>query len=123
LDVVGGLYTTPRELCDYLIAANSNNLYDLWGRQGRVSAEAVWHEWRSTTLTVLDELGAREKVSDYCYETTKLAIDRREGKACVFISNIGLEQIEAVYDDRIASRLSAGTVVSLDGDDRRLDAK
>jgi hypothetical protein len=38
----------------------------------------------------------------------------------VVLSNLELDTLAKVYDDRIASRLGAGTVAYLGGEDRRL---
>jgi DNA replication protein DnaC len=89
----------------------------------RVPAQTLWQEWADAPLVVLDELGVRGAVSDPQYETTKRAIDSREGKPAVFISNVGLNALAKLYDDRIASRLAAGTVFHLDTEDRRLDSR
>ena len=62
-------------------------------------------------MTVLDELGTRQQVSDFQYEVTKKAIDTREGRPAIVISNLSLTALAKVYDDRIAARLSEGTVV------------
>lgn len=83
-----------------------------------MSEAEFWAEWVRNDLTILDELGTREKVSDALYETIKRAIDSRQGKASILISNMGLDQLGKVYDDRIASRLTEGTVVELRGDRR-----
>jgi hypothetical protein len=71
-------------------------------------------------LVVLDELGCREKVTDFQYETVKAVLDARDGRPLVVASNLGPEGLAVVYDDRIASRLMAGSVLELQGEDRRL---
>ena len=43
----------------------------------------------------------------------------RRGKPLVITSNKSPEDIGAIYDDRILSRLSAGTVLEIVGPDRR----
>lgn len=82
-----------------------------------------WMNWREAEATCLDELGSRssrDKVSDHHYEAIKRAIDERHGKAAIYISNLSLDELAVVYDDRIASRLSEGTVIVFTGNDRRL---
>lgn len=81
----------------------------------------IWRHWKRCKLVVLDEIGARERVSDAHYEIVKQAIDYRQGKPAVFVSNLTLDRLAEVYDDRIASRLQAGTVLRMfDWQDRRL---
>lgn len=82
-----------------------------------------WDYWHNADITCLDELGSRsnrEKVSDHHYETVKRAIDSRQEQPAIWISNLSLEELATVYDDRIASRLSEGTVVHMAGEDRRV---
>jgi DNA replication protein DnaC len=120
LDHAGyGAYAEVGQLCEDLIAA-------LDGRFLHYSIlfypTHVWNVWISANVTVLDEVGAREKVSDHHYNVVKKALDLREGKPSVVISNLTLEAISQVYDDRVASRMSCGTVVALTGD-RRLEER
>ncbi len=84
----------------------------------RIRESEVWKEWQDAPLVVLDELGLRENVTSARYETIEKAIDLRENKPAVYISNLSLEALGRVYDDRISSRLSAGTVITMDGDRR-----
>lgn len=72
-------------------------------------------------LVVVDELGTRTTISDTHYECIQQACDYRQGYPLILISNLSLSEIEQRYDDRIASRCAAGTVVELKGIDRRAD--
>ncbi len=88
---------------------------------GNLWTETTWWRcWRDLDLVVVDEIGARKCVSDHQYLTLKRAIDGREGKPAVFISNLTPRRIAELYDDRIASRLGGGTVIPFVGNDRRL---
>ena len=90
-------------------------------RDGRsVSWNGFWAAVRSTALVVVDDLGARDRVSDHAYETLKKVLDSREGRPLIALSNARLSELARVYDDRIASRLSAGTLIALDEPDQRL---
>lgn len=84
-----------------------------------VSVEGFWGWLSGRNLIVLDELGCRGLVSDHHYEAVKRLLDERHGKPLIVIANTDLAGIERLYDDRVASRLSAGTVVSVAGKDRR----
>lgn len=81
--------------------------------------KAEWRNWFA--LCVVDEIGARRQISDTAYESIKLVLDVREEKPLLLLSNLTLEQIAAVYDDRIASRCAAGTVVMVDAVDQRVE--
>lgn len=85
----------------------------------QMTARDFWTAWRSSPLTVLDEIGQRSP-SDAQYETLKTAIDAREERPAIYISNLGLRDLGRVYDDRIVSRLAGGTVYELDVEDRRI---
>jgi hypothetical protein len=104
---------------------NEQKMRDLCYPEGRMpeyylSEGEVWKHWIRANVTVLDEIGCRSKPSDHEYQTLYKAIDLRVGAGLpmVAISNYSLVDIASIYDDRIASRLSAGTVVQCDGDRR-----
>jgi hypothetical protein len=105
-------YQTASELAERVIEAQQGRL-EVW-------VPDLWKMIRDDALVVLDELGARSRVSDHHYDCVKRLIDERLGRPLVVVSNLALDQVAEVYDDRIASRLAAGTVVLLKGDDRRL---
>ena len=120
LDAYGGgcIYTTLRDLCDDALAASRGEIGDCRG--DRMNSRKFWHEWADARITVLDEIAIRENASDFQYECLKRALDAREGKPAIYISNLGLSRISDLFDDRVASRLAMGTVLALDGEDRRL---
>jgi DNA replication protein DnaC len=119
LDHAGGLYFTAAELCETIIRAGKG-MVTLRESGRTLCPESLWSELASTRLVVLDEIGARERVSDFAYDVTKRVLDEREGKPLVVISNLGIEALTQIYDDRVSSRLAAGTGVVIEGDDRRL---
>ena len=103
------------ELHSLRLGAESGDL--LWSSGVRVWPSEVYDRWKTANVTVVDELGTRA-LTDAMYDTLKRAIDDREGKPAVYISNKSIDQLHAVYDDRIASRLAAGTVIRMTGDRR-----
>lgn len=105
-------------LVQSLIDANQGLVCDDTGQ--RIRGRTIWLGWAGADLTILDELGSRDTVTDYQYETLKRAIDTRHGKPCIWISNLSLDRLAGVYDDRIASRLAEGTVFDAGAKDRRL---
>ena len=128
----GGVYHTAASLCSVLIEAQQGRL--TWRFAGAVNAAAAvaWHRvvteqfwgWLGRApLVVLDELGSRDKVTDHHYDAVKRVLDERHGKPLAVASNHPLAALAKLYDDRVASRLAAGTVVRLQGRDRRLDPK
>ena len=85
-----------------------------------ISVLGAWHSWETAALGIIDELGGRERVSDYQRETLLGLLGKRAGRPSIYISNLSIKELADVYDDRIASRLGGGTVVMFDGPDRRL---
>lgn len=81
----------------------------------------IWTEWRNATVGFIDEIGLRREPSDAHYENLGIALDARDDMPSVYASNLDLEQLERIYDDRISSRLSKGIVVELTGPDRRCE--
>jgi DNA replication protein DnaC len=130
-------------LCDYLLAADyvfmtaaelTSRVMDTFGKPERFDWR-IFAPYREkleglvergpvkatgSRLVVLDELGTRTNVSDTHYECVQKVLDMREGVPLILISNLDARGLAKVYDDRIASRCSSGTVVPLKGRDRRI---
>lgn len=118
LDYTTGFYYTAGGLAEDIILAMKGQLATPRGTS--VGVPQLWRELRESALVVLDEVGDRAKVSDHAYECAKRLLDAREMAPLVVLSNLDLAGIAATYDDRITSRLAAGTLVRLSGPDRRL---
>jgi len=112
-------FRTITQLCCELIAVQNGER-----EYGHMTdtPEKWWRRWQEISIAVLDDMGARERVSDFHYETVKRAIDDRKGKPTIITTNLEVSAIAKTYDDRIASRLAGGTIVRFKGDDRRLAA-
>ena len=117
--VLGAIYRTSQDLC---FDANDAAFDRLQSSNGfRITLREYWRLWEQAPLAILDEVCTRGTVTDAVYDNVKLAIDTREGSPLVFISNLSLSQITQTFDDRISSRLSAGTVCLFSGDRRSGD--
>lgn len=122
LDYVGGEYYTVWSLCDLLVQSQQGRLeIESNGEIRRTYPAQFWGRVARSPLVVLDELGCRDRASDHHFECVKNLIDARHGKPLVVVSNHQLDDLARLYDDRIASRLAAGTVVEVGGKDRRLN--
>lgn len=118
----GATYYTTADLVDRIHQASYGELREDDGlnfRARRVRPHDVWHEWGLRALAVLDELGTRTP-TDSQRDVIQAAIDKREGRPLVVISNLRLPELAEVCGDRIASRLAAGTVLDFGDDDRRV---
>ena len=81
-----------------------------------------WRAVEHAILLAIDELGARANVGDLQRTTLQRILDEREerrNRVAVYISNLTPNQLAQLYDDRIMSRLTCGTVFKLVGADRR----
>jgi DNA replication protein DnaC len=116
VDWYGGWYLRFAEFCRMLIDAQQGVL--TWSNGHPRSERDIWEAWGTTNLVVLDEIGTRNNPSDFQVEVLHQAIDARENKPVVFVSNLDLEDVCRVYGDRIASRLSRGTLIEFEGDQR-----
>jgi len=73
-------------------------------------------------LLVIDDIGA-EKISDWSRQIFYTLIDRRyrNMKQTIITSNLDLQKLSELIDDRISSRIvEMGVVVNLTGPDRRV---
>lgn len=69
-------------------------------------------------LVCIDDFGLRSS-SDSVYEILLGLIDRRKGKPTIITSNRGPSELVEIYDERIVSRLLAGTTIEVTGPDQR----
>lgn len=104
--VLSAAYRTVEQMCDEVMTGASLEFL------------------KDKDLLVLDELGERTETGSLRYTTVKRVLDSREMYACrvaVYISNLPPSKLAepGIYDDRVVSRLTAGTVFKLDGSDRR----
>lgn len=117
LDRFGGMYRRFPDLCQELADAKCARLFNDAGY--KVGVCQVWDGWLNANLAVLDEIGCRGTASDHVYDVLLTALDSRQEMPLVCVTNLTVEEIANVFDDRIASRLCAGTVRKLLGDRRR----
>lgn len=86
---------------------------------GEVAAE--WERLAGKALVILDEL-AQRRTNELTYSVVKRMLDEREfhaGNIAIYITNLEPAALAEVFDDRVFSRLTAGTVFHLNGPDRR----
>ena len=122
LDYAGGNYYAVPGLCSLLIQCQQGRLeWNNEGRGGIIWPEKFWSRLAAAPLIVLDELGCRGAFSDVHYEAVKNLIEERHCRPLVIISNVRINDLEKVYDARITSRLSAGTMIEVQGKDRRFE--
>lgn len=118
--VYGSMYETFRGHCDLIRTAEAGKMdwYEN-GRGGKVHAHQIWRGYRAAPLVVIDEVGSREKVTDFQYDCLYDMLEEREYLPLLVVSNLTMAGLAANFDERVTSRLMAGTVVTVEGDDRR----
>lgn len=126
VDPINGWYCTAEELCRDLIAASDRRLLIRLsnGEDRIVDPQEIWDRIERAAVMVLDEIGARPNVSDFHYEVVKRVLDIRTDRPAVCLANDRPDKpaaavIAQLYDDRVYSRMMCGTVMTLEGDDRR----
>ncbi len=80
-----------------------------------MSVTDVFDTLKGVTIAVIDELGGRGKASDHHYDSLYRAIESRQGKPTFLISNLNLDELREVYDDRIVDRIMCGTRIGMNG--------
>ena len=75
LDYAGGLYWTMPDFLALLIRATKGQEHGASGQT--VHMAGIWKEVESTSLLVLDEIGAKATVSEHHYESLKRVLDAR----------------------------------------------
>lgn len=120
VDAFGGWYATLNDMVKLIQqAARGEAVHSSGYKRTVFEVEA---DWTRANLAVLDEIGERTEVSESHYEITKKLIDLRERdglKPTVYISNRSPSELSKIYSDSIASRLTMGTVVEMNGDRRQ----
>ena len=104
-------YRTVEELCDATMDKENPSI-----------AFAMWQSVECASLATLDEIGCRERVGELHYSCVKKFTDFRDLKkkrVAIYISNVEPGDIDSLYDNRIASRMLCGTLIHLQGQDRR----
>lgn len=79
-----------------------------------------WNYLMRSPLVVVDDIATRTGYSDPQYDQFYDLVEGRKLKPTVFVSNLALPELAKVFDERIASRIAAGTIFTLSGRDRRI---
>lgn len=97
-------------------------LKESFDKKGVESERAIMDRYAAAVLLVLDDVGS-EQVTDWKRAVLYSLIDRRyrEMKQTIITSNLTLDDIATLIDDRIASRIvEMGAVITMAGTDYRV---
>jgi len=112
------------ELCETLKTFNINQTQVIQTRSGQVEMTyaGFWKKLRTIGLVVIDEIGTRDAAA-HRYDAMLRLLDERVGCPLILTGNLNpAKQLGQVYDDRIHSRILAGTLLEVTGTDRRVHA-
>lgn len=85
----------------------------------RMTESGLFTMFGAADLAVLDDIGT-SKLNEERYPALLRLLDSRVGKPTIITSNKGPSELSDVYDYRVISRVSAGMVIFVSGDDRRV---
>lgn len=118
--VPGSRYWEFDDFCDLLRDAELGRAHIDMGTETRQMFPVnLWNEVRRTPLLVLDDVGCQDRASDFVYKALKKALDARSYTPLILATNLDANGLRAVFDNRIVSRMFAGTAIRLEGADRR----
>jgi DNA replication protein DnaC len=81
--------------------------------------DKIFRKVADAHLACFDDVGLRSP-SDSMYDAWYALVNSRKRLPTVYTGNLRPDELHKVYDARIASRITEGTVIELTGDDRRL---
>lgn len=70
-------------------------------------------------VVFVDDVGIRS-ASESVFEIVYEIVNRRGRRPAIYTSNVDPQRLRAIYDDRVASRMLAGTIIEVTGADRRI---
>lgn len=114
---------TLTELCDFVRGYNTANTQMVKradGSEVSLSLTKFWAWVANLGLVVIDELGTKQS-TDQRYDTFLRLLDSRTGRPLILTGNLDIEVgVPRAYDERIQSRILAGTILHCKSQDKRL---
>ena len=110
------------EMCDLLKAFGVSPIQTIQsgGQAVEITLAKFWTRLRDQGLVVIDEIGTREATA-HRYDAFRDLLEIRKGKPLIVTGNISPDGgLAGLYDDRIESRIAAGVLLEVKGQDRRL---
>lgn len=89
------------------------------GRQYHADEKSWWRRWQTKRLVVVDEIGLKTATQN-ALEAMWQLLECRRGLPTIFTGNLTEAGIRGAFDDRVLSRLLAGTWIEVKGRDRRV---
>lgn len=122
-DWYGGRFAEFAELTDEFGAVRRGEFRDTrFTTEPKVTERGWCQQIAEHRMLIVDDIGRRALVTEHSRDCLIRILNAREGPfPMVLISNLPPAELAEVYDDRIASRMAAGTVVCVAGSDRRIE--
>lgn len=114
-------YITWPVFCSRLITARVDGItiQNEDGRTYQADEAAWWRRWSTKRLVVIDEIGLRT-ANEVRHEAMWQLLEHRRGLPTIVTGNLDAEGLTNTFDDRVLSRLLAGTWIRVGGVDQRL---
>jgi DNA replication protein DnaC len=115
-------WTTFVEFSERSIHLSKNGSLGIYvsGHWCEYTRESWWRSIREAALFVVDELGSGTS-NEWRNETLWQLLEARKSKPLIMTGNLTLDELRTKFDDRIQSRIAAGTTLNFAGRDMRLD--
>lgn len=117
-------YADVRSLAGLRIQADRGGHAEFFGTPPKLSTwDKLLERWESLPLTLLDEIGVGKDAGDFRLDVILEVLNTRCNdpvRPLIVTGNLKPSELAQVYDDRVASRILSGTVLQMQGDDRRI---
>lgn len=117
-------YAEVRSLAGLRIQADKGNHSQFLSVPDKFSTwDAMLERWERLPVVVLDEVGVGKESGDFRLDVMLEVLNTRCNdpvRPMIVTGNLAPSQLPTVYDDRVASRILAGTVFQMTGKDRRV---
>lgn len=109
------------EFCGRLNAARIDGILVVNedGRRYEADERGWWRRWSTRRVVVVDEIGIKTATQN-ALEAMWQLLEIRRGLPTIFTGNLDEAGIRRTFDDRVLSRLLAGTWIEVRGKDRRV---
>lgn len=116
-------WTSLVDLCDTLRGYQSNHtqMIHCASQDLELSHSGFWKKLRTIGLVVVDEIGSSEGKTQR-YDAVLRLLDERASRPMILTGNVHPEKLPEIYDERVQSRILAGTLLELGGVDRRVES-
>lgn len=92
----------------------------IFGNFCEFSRESWWRRFGNASLVVIDEIGSG-MTHEWRNECFWNLLEARRKQPLIMTGNLRLDELADKFDERIESRINAGSIISFEGEDMRLE--